>query len=193
MGRDVWSSTTRGTRLSTHFSLRTRLLKNLLFIEYVLLYKEFDVVGPPMTMTLGRIRLFDYVGVFEEENSALVTPALTEESSILSTIKPFQPIVRRPTFYFQTNTNILWLFFFAISFLKKVWLMVLISLLSVAIYFSASSTLNLDRSDKNSRSLNFGDYFLYATGILTNQCTLHCIIHCREYLSFFMHYSVSIF
>jgi hypothetical protein len=60
-----------------------------------------------MTMTLGRIRLFDYVGVFEEENSALVTPALTEESSILSTIKPFQPIVRRPTFYFQTNTNIL--------------------------------------------------------------------------------------
>jgi hypothetical protein len=71
--------------------------------------------------------------------------------------------------------------------------MVLISLLSVAIYFSASSTLNLDRSDKNSRSLNFGDYFLYATGILTNQGTLPCIIHCREYLSFFMHYSVSIF
>ncbi len=58
-----------------------------------------------MTMTLGRIRLFDYVGVFEEENSALVTPALTEESSILSTIKPFKPIVS--TFYFQTNTNIL--------------------------------------------------------------------------------------
>jgi hypothetical protein len=50
-------------------------------------------MGPPVIMTLGRIRLFDYVGVFDEENSALVTPALTEESSILSTIEPFQPIV----------------------------------------------------------------------------------------------------
>jgi hypothetical protein len=44
-------------------------------------------------MMLGRIQLFDYVGVFDEENSALVTPALTEENSILSTMKPFQPIV----------------------------------------------------------------------------------------------------
>jgi hypothetical protein len=44
-------------------------------------------------MMIGRFRLFDYVGVFDEENSALVTPALTEESSILSTIKPFKPLV----------------------------------------------------------------------------------------------------
>ncbi|EFX79427.1 hypothetical protein DAPPUDRAFT_319611 [Daphnia pulex] len=50
---------------------------------------EFDVVGPPVVMMLGRIRLFDYVGVFEDETSALLTPALTEESSILSTVKPF--------------------------------------------------------------------------------------------------------
>jgi len=47
--------------------------------------------------------------------------------------------------------------------------MVLISLLTVAIYFSASSTLKLDRSNRNARSLNIGDYFLYATAILTNQ------------------------
>jgi hypothetical protein len=45
-------------------------------------------------MMLGRIQLFDYVGVFEEENSAMIVPALTEESTILSTIKPFQPIVK---------------------------------------------------------------------------------------------------
>jgi hypothetical protein len=51
------------------------------------------VVGPPVVMMLGRIRLFDYVGVFEDETSALLTPALTEESSLLSTVKPFQPIV----------------------------------------------------------------------------------------------------
>ncbi|EFX79424.1 hypothetical protein DAPPUDRAFT_244965 [Daphnia pulex] len=73
---------------------------------------EFDVVGPPVLMMLGRIQFFDYVGVFEEENSAMAIPALTEESTILSTIKPFEPITR---------------------------------------------------------SLNIGDYILYATAILTNQ------------------------
>ncbi|XP_046461653.1 glutamate receptor ionotropic, kainate glr-3-like [Daphnia pulex] len=104
--------------------------------------EEFDVVGPPVVMMLGRIRLFDYVGVFEDETSALLTPALTEESSLLSTIKPFQPTV---------------------------WLVMLMSLLTVAIYFSASSTLNLDSSDRNAKSLNIGDYVLYTTAILINQ------------------------
>jgi hypothetical protein len=51
--------------------------------------------------------------------------------------------------------------------------MVLISLLAVAIYFSASSILNLSGLDyRNSRSLNIGDYVLYTTAILTNQGTL---------------------
>jgi hypothetical protein len=50
-------------------------------------------MGPLVLMTVGGNRLFDYVGVFEDETSALLTPALTEESTILSTIKPFQPIV----------------------------------------------------------------------------------------------------
>ncbi len=72
-----------------------------------------------MTMTLGRIRLFDYVGVFEEENSALVTPALTEESSILSTIKPFQPIVRRPTLTFKPIQIYYDCFFLLFLFLKR--------------------------------------------------------------------------
>jgi hypothetical protein len=45
----------------------------------------------------------------------------------------------------------------------------LTSLLTVAIYFSASSTLNLDSSDRNAKSLNIGDYVLYTTAILTNQ------------------------
>jgi hypothetical protein len=49
-------------------------------------------------MMLGRLQLFDYVGVFEEENSAMIIPALTEESTILSTIKPFQPIVKSFSF-----------------------------------------------------------------------------------------------
>ncbi|EFX79425.1 hypothetical protein DAPPUDRAFT_244963 [Daphnia pulex] len=104
---------------------------------------EFDVVGPPVLMMLGRIQFFDYVGVFEEENSAMAIPALTEESTILSTIKPFEPIV---------------------------WLMVLISLMSVAICFSASSRLNFDHSDRNTtKSFGIGDYVLYTTAILTNQ------------------------
>ena len=47
----------------------------------------------------------------------------------------------------------------------------LISLMSVAIYFSASSTLQVDRLDENKKSLNFGDYILYTTAILTNQGT----------------------
>ncbi|EFX79426.1 hypothetical protein DAPPUDRAFT_244962 [Daphnia pulex] len=103
---------------------------------------DFDFLGPQMLMSSGRGRFFDFVGVADEETSALLTPASTEESPITSTVKPFQPIV---------------------------WLMVLISLLSVAIYFSVSSTLNLGRSDKNSRSLNMGDYVLYTAAILTNQ------------------------
>jgi len=48
--------------------------------------------------------------------------------------------------------------------------MVLISLLAVAIYFFATSRLNLSGSDyKNSRSFGIGDYVLYTTAILTNQ------------------------
>ena len=49
--------------------------------------------------------------------------------------------------------------------------MVLISLLAVAIYFSASSTLNFDRSDRNTKSFGIGDYVLYTTAIMTNQGT----------------------
>ena len=44
-------------------------------------------------MSFDRIRFFDFAGVADEENSATLTPALTEESPITSTLKPFQPIV----------------------------------------------------------------------------------------------------
>jgi hypothetical protein len=90
MGRDIWSTTAWGTRLFAQISLYQKCRSFLILYD---LKKEFDVVGPPVVMMLGRIRLFDYVGVFEDETSALLTPALTEESTILSTIKPFQPIV----------------------------------------------------------------------------------------------------
>jgi hypothetical protein len=71
---------------------KTHVSSNIEVLSFA--QKEFDVVGPPVVMMLGRIQLFDYVGVFEEENSAMIIPALTEESTILSTIKPFQPIVK---------------------------------------------------------------------------------------------------
>jgi hypothetical protein len=48
----------------------------------------------------------------------------------------------------------------------------LISLLAVAIYLSASSTLNFSGSDRNTRMFSIGDYVLYTTAILTNQGTL---------------------
>ncbi|XP_046651118.1 glutamate receptor ionotropic, kainate glr-3-like [Daphnia pulicaria] len=108
-----------------------------------LLRGDFDLLGSQILLSSGRNRFFDFVGVADEEPSALLTPGLTEESPITSTITPFQPIV---------------------------WPMVLISLLSVAIYFSASSRLNrlnFHRSDGN--TLNLGDYVLYTIAILTNQ------------------------
>ncbi len=51
------------------------------------------MLGPQILMSFGRSRFFDFAGVADEENSAMLTPALTEESPITSTIKPFQPIV----------------------------------------------------------------------------------------------------
>jgi hypothetical protein len=97
MGRDIWSSTTWGTWRFLQISLndtRFTLYSIEILLNYVLpKKKEFDVMGPLVLMTVGGNRLFDYVGVFEDETSALLTPALTEESTILSTIKPFQPIV----------------------------------------------------------------------------------------------------
>ncbi len=45
--------------------------------------------------------------------------------------------------------------------------MVLISLLSVAIYFSVFSTLTLGGLNRN--SFGIGDYVLYSIAILTNQ------------------------
>ncbi|XP_046461642.1 glutamate receptor ionotropic, kainate glr-3-like [Daphnia pulex] len=107
-----------------------------------LLRGDFDLLGPQILLSSGRNRFFDFVGVADEEPSALLTPGLTEESPITSTVKPFQSIV---------------------------WLMVLISLLSVTIYFSASSTLNLGGSNKNAKSFRIGDYFLYTTAVLINQ------------------------
>lgn len=51
------------------------------------------MLGPQILLSSGRNRFFDIVGVADEEPSALLTPGLTEESPITSTVKPFQPIV----------------------------------------------------------------------------------------------------
>ena len=55
--------------------------------------KDFDVLGPQILMSFCRSSFFDFAGVADEENSAYLTPALTEESPVTSTLKPFQPIV----------------------------------------------------------------------------------------------------
>ena len=117
-------------------------------------------------MMISRIRVFDYVGVFDEENIALVTPALTEESSILSTIRPFKPLVCCITGITINSPIISQLTIYPP---KQVWLMMFISLVSVSIYFSTSSTLKMNSLDKNKRSLSIGDYVLYTIAILTNQ------------------------
>lgn len=51
------------------------------------------MLGPPVVVSLARSQAFDFVGAAQEDNSALLTPALTVENTILSTIKPFQPTV----------------------------------------------------------------------------------------------------
>jgi hypothetical protein len=68
--------------------------------------------------------------------------------------------------------------------------MVLISLLAVAIYFFATSRLNLSGSDyKNSRSFGIGDYVLYTTAILTNQGTLiYYLAYCSDFQTFLFFY-----
>ncbi|KAI9556321.1 hypothetical protein GHT06_018895 [Daphnia sinensis] len=109
-----------------------------------LLRGDFDVLGPPVLMSFARNRVFHSVGVVEDEPSALLTPALTEMSSILSSIKPFQPMV---------------------------WLLILISLLSAAICFAASSPSNEDRPFWYKRLIfsRIGNYVFYTVAILTNQ------------------------
>lgn len=47
-------------------------------------------MGPPVLLSLERFRFFDYVGIGHEEKSALYVPALTEQSPILSTLRPFK-------------------------------------------------------------------------------------------------------
>jgi hypothetical protein len=92
--KEAWAETSGRLQRGVHdIPYDPCLFKHLSIILLSFAQKEFDVVGPPVVMMLGRIRLFDYVGVFEDETSALLTPALTEESSLLSTVKPFQPIV----------------------------------------------------------------------------------------------------
>lgn len=166
--KEAWSETTvRLQRGVCTTPFRNRSLPTLFFFSLI---KELDVVGPPVLMMISRGRLFDYVGVFDEENSALVTPALTEESSILSTLKPFKPLVRIPANEQYLNIILSTISSHYIpSHTIKVWLMMLISLMSVSIYFSTTSTLNFDRSERNERSLSIGDYVLYAIAILTNQ------------------------
>lgn len=63
------------------------------------------------------------------------------------------------------------LYFLPRNFPQKVWLMVLISLVSVSIYFATSSMLTIDRLDRYKKLLGFGDYVLYSIAILTNQGT----------------------
>lgn len=55
--------------------------------------QNIDLLGPPYLLSLARLRSFDFAGVADEEKSALVTPPLTEQSSILSTLRPFTPTV----------------------------------------------------------------------------------------------------
>lgn len=45
---------------------------------FVTLKKDFDVLGPPVVVSLARSRVFDFVGAAQEDNSALLTPALTK-------------------------------------------------------------------------------------------------------------------
>lgn len=51
------------------------------------------MLGPPILMSPARYRAFDYAGIADEENYSLLLPALTEKSPILSTLKPFTPLV----------------------------------------------------------------------------------------------------
>ncbi len=53
-------------------------------------YKEFDVLAPPQLLAYASNVVFDYVGFVDEDNAILITPALSEESTLLSTIKPFK-------------------------------------------------------------------------------------------------------
>lgn len=42
---------------------------------FVTLKKDFDVLGPPVVVSLARSQAFDFVGAAQEDNSALLTPA----------------------------------------------------------------------------------------------------------------------
>ena len=57
--------------------------------------KEIDVLAPPVIISLNRFQSFDYVGVADDETSALLTPALTEISPISSTVRPFSTTVSK--------------------------------------------------------------------------------------------------
>lgn len=51
------------------------------------------MLGPQIVVNLGHNRAFDYAGTADENTTALLTHALTEENIILSTTKPFQQMV----------------------------------------------------------------------------------------------------
>lgn len=51
------------------------------------------MLGPPILMSPARYRVFDYAGIVDEEPNSLLFPALTEQSPILSTLRPFTPLV----------------------------------------------------------------------------------------------------
>ena len=55
--------------------------------------QDFDILGPPIALSLSRIQVVEYAGVAEDMKGALLTPPPTEQSSILSTARPFQPTV----------------------------------------------------------------------------------------------------
>lgn len=56
------------------------------------------MLGPPVLMTPARMRVFEYAGIAEDDKSAILTPAPSEESPILSTLRPFKPTVSYRSF-----------------------------------------------------------------------------------------------
>ncbi len=59
-------------------------------VFFFLTLQEFDMVGPPTIITRKRFQVLDFVGLNDVGFTALLTPALTEKSSILSILRPFQ-------------------------------------------------------------------------------------------------------
>ena len=47
-------------------------------------------MGPPMAFTSERNEAVDCVGMADTEDCAMLSPALTEQSTLLTTAKPFQ-------------------------------------------------------------------------------------------------------